>query len=278
MYQGTSISESKATKLLKNESAEAIKLTNKIVCKVYPAGSRMDSSNLNPIIFWNHGFQIVALNFQSEDLAMSLNEAMFNDNGRCGYVLKPIILRDLSFDFDPNKTKTKKGINDLVENGAFLGFNSDINHKPLKTNNHNIKIETSKYLTFYLKIISAQQLPSPDETEIITDIIDPYVSINIYGIPIDCCERKTKTIQDNGFNPEWNEVNSLKSKFYFLFYFSKNKEFKFKIYCPELAFVKFTVKDEDFGCDDFIGEYTLRFENMRQGIKFILNKLKKIIF
>jgi hypothetical protein len=215
VYQGTSISESKANRLLKTKSASAVRLTNKLVCKVYPAGSRMDSSNLNPITFWNHGFQIVALNFQSEDLAMSLNEALFNDNGRCGYVLKPTILRDLSLGFDPNKTNIQRGMNNLVENVAFI--NHDF--RSLKTSYHNFKKDMSKSLTFYLKIISAQQLPSPNETEIITDIIDPYVTISIYGIPIDCCERKTKTIQDNGFNPQWNEVKQkLKLQNYFLSY------------------------------------------------------------
>ena len=33
--------------------------------------------------------QMVALNFQTFDAAMSLNAAMFAQNGACGYVLKP---------------------------------------------------------------------------------------------------------------------------------------------------------------------------------------------
>lgn len=44
-----------------------------------------------------------------------------------------------------------------------------------------------------------------------------------------------------------------------------NEDFEFIINCPELAFVRFTVKDEDVGNDDLIGRYTIRFENMRQG-------------
>jgi hypothetical protein len=66
---------------------------------------------------------IVALNFQTEDLSMLLNTAMFNDNGQSGYILKvifvnkillkflflkilkPLILRDTSLSFDPNEDK-----------------------------------------------------------------------------------------------------------------------------------------------------------------------------
>ena len=161
----------------------------------------MDSSNLNPINFWNHGFQIVAINFQSEDLSMALNEAMFNDNGRCGYVLKPVILRDLSYEFNPNEIKIQKEKYEITR--ARSCHENDLYYKLLKTSD---VPETSKFLTFHLTVISAQQLPAPDETEIFFDIIDPYVCINIYGIPIDCCERRTKTIQNNGFNPQWNEV------------------------------------------------------------------------
>ncbi len=98
-----------------------------------------------------------------------------------------------------------------------------------------------------IKIISALQLPYQPNKEIIKDISDPFVVINIYGVNDDLCEKKTKSIQDNGFNPIWNE------------------DFKFLVNCPELAFVKFTVFDEDVGKDDFLGEYAIRFSNIRQG-------------
>jgi len=37
-------------------------------------------------IFWNTGCQMVALNFQTPDLAMQLNQGKFEYNGNCGYV------------------------------------------------------------------------------------------------------------------------------------------------------------------------------------------------
>ena len=66
---------------------------NKIVfSRVYPAASRIESTNYDPQPAWNMGVQIVALNYQieynkSEELRYNLSK--FIDNGRCGYILKP---------------------------------------------------------------------------------------------------------------------------------------------------------------------------------------------
>ena len=56
---------------------------------------------------WRCGVQMVALNFQTVDTFMHLNQGFFRQNGGCGYVLKPAILRreDPGFDvppFDPD--------------------------------------------------------------------------------------------------------------------------------------------------------------------------------
>ena len=52
--------------------------------RIYPRGGRVDSSNYMPQIFWNAGCQMVALNFQTPDLAMQLNQGKFEYNGSCG--------------------------------------------------------------------------------------------------------------------------------------------------------------------------------------------------
>lgn len=113
---------------------------------------------------------LVALNFQSDDFAMSLNEALFNDNGQCGYILKPKILRDLLLDFNPNEDPDK-----LMKKESFL--------------------------LLKIKIISAQYLPAPENnTEMST-----YVKISIHGIPSDNFEIKTHSIK-GGCSPLWDEV------------------------------------------------------------------------
>ncbi|PVH99505.1 PLC-like phosphodiesterase [Periconia macrospinosa] len=62
--------------------------------RAYPKGLRLNSSNLNPSIFWRQGVQIVALNWQRWDCGMMLNEAMFA--GTPGWVLKPAGYRSTS--------------------------------------------------------------------------------------------------------------------------------------------------------------------------------------
>lgn len=50
--------------------------------RVYPKGSRMDSSNYDPMPMWNCGCQMVSLNYQTPDRSMQLNEGRFMRNGR----------------------------------------------------------------------------------------------------------------------------------------------------------------------------------------------------
>lgn len=61
--------------------------------RTYPKGTRFDSSNYDPLQMWRCGIQLVALNFQHPDVEMHLNQGFFRQNGGCGYVLKPQIMR-----------------------------------------------------------------------------------------------------------------------------------------------------------------------------------------
>jgi len=66
--------------------------------RVYPKGSRLDSSNYDPTRMWNVGVQMAAINYQTADRAMQLNYAKFALlNGGCGYVLKPELMFDKTF-------------------------------------------------------------------------------------------------------------------------------------------------------------------------------------
>mgnify|MGYP001437815287 CR=1 FL=1 len=50
---------------------------------------------------WNSGCQVVALNYQTHCHEMMLNQGRFRDNGACGYVLKPELLREPARNFNP---------------------------------------------------------------------------------------------------------------------------------------------------------------------------------
>jgi Phosphatidylinositol-specific phospholipase C, Y domain/Phosphatidylinositol-specific phospholipase C, X domain/C2 domain len=56
--------------------------------RVYPKAARVDSGNYNPMPAWQSGCQLVALNWQSPNLATWLNSGRFAVNGNCGYALK----------------------------------------------------------------------------------------------------------------------------------------------------------------------------------------------
>lgn len=56
--------------------------------------------------------------------------------------------------------------------------------------------------------MSGRQLPKPGGAAK-GEIIDPYVMTTVHGVPVDSKKGKsTKVIQDNGFNPVWNETNT----------------------------------------------------------------------
>ncbi|XP_022645373.1 1-phosphatidylinositol 4,5-bisphosphate phosphodiesterase eta-2-like [Varroa jacobsoni] len=62
--------------------------------RVYPKPTRVHSTNFDPTPLFNVGCQMVALNYQTSDKNQFYNLSMFAQNGNCGYVLKPRILRD----------------------------------------------------------------------------------------------------------------------------------------------------------------------------------------
>jgi hypothetical protein len=57
--------------------------------RIYPKGTRVDSSNYSPVTSWAAGAQLVALNYQTGDLPYHINFGKFLENGQTGYVLKP---------------------------------------------------------------------------------------------------------------------------------------------------------------------------------------------
>ncbi|CAI5449222.1 unnamed protein product [Caenorhabditis angaria] len=94
-------------------------------------------------------------------------------------------------------------------------------------------------------LFSAQYLPKSEPGK---EIIDPYVSVQIFGIPRDETKAKTRIIKDNGFNPEWRD------------------NFYFTLCCPELAIIRFCVKDFDStSSNDFVGEFSIPVMSLRTG-------------
>ncbi|XP_019955143.1 1-phosphatidylinositol 4,5-bisphosphate phosphodiesterase delta-4 [Paralichthys olivaceus] len=216
-YEMSSLSESKAKRLAKEAGTDFVQHNARQLSRIYPSGLRTDSSNYNPQDMWNVGCQIVALNFQTAGLEMDLNDGLFRQNNRCGYVLKPDFMRDSGAQFSPEKPEERQG------------------YRPLRLS---------------IQVISGQQLPKVNQKE--GSIVDPLVRVEIHGVPQDQAKEETSHINNNGFNPLWNET------------------LNFIIHTPELALVRFVVEDYDKASrNDFIGQFTLPFTCIQAGFRHI---------
>ncbi|CAM0152148.1 unnamed protein product [Urochloa decumbens] len=87
-----SLSETQLAKATTSHGAEVIRFTQKNILRVYPKGTRVNSSNYDPMNAWTHGAQMVAFNMQGHDKALRLMQGFFRANGGCGYVKKPDFL------------------------------------------------------------------------------------------------------------------------------------------------------------------------------------------
>uniref|UniRef100_A0A8P4G6Q3 Phosphoinositide phospholipase C n=1 Tax=Dicentrarchus labrax TaxID=13489 RepID=A0A8P4G6Q3_DICLA len=151
-YHMSSFVETKALEHLTKSPVEFVEYNKSQLSRIYPKGTRVDSSNFMPQLFWNAGCQLVALNYQTIDLSTQLNLFMFEYNGRSGYRLKPEFMRRPDKHFDPFTENTVDGIvaNTLsvkVISGQFLterrvgvyvevemfGLPADTRRKALKT-------------------------------------------------------------------------------------------------------------------------------------------------
>ncbi|XP_037698000.1 1-phosphatidylinositol 4,5-bisphosphate phosphodiesterase eta-1 isoform X3 [Choloepus didactylus] len=213
-----SFSETRAHQVVQQKSEQFMIYNQKQLTRIYPSAYRIDSSNFNPVPYWNAGCQLVALNYQSEGRMMQLNRAKFKTNGNCGYVLKP----------------------QQMCKGTFNPFSGD----PLPAN-------PKKQLI--LKVISGQQLPKPPDSMFGDrgEIIDPFVEVEIIGLPVDCCKDQTRVVDDNGFNPVWEETLT------------------FTVHMPEIALVRFLVWDHDPIGRDFVGQRTVTFSSLVPGYRHV---------
>ncbi|XP_068136968.1 1-phosphatidylinositol 4,5-bisphosphate phosphodiesterase eta-1 isoform X4 [Hyperolius riggenbachi] len=213
-----SFSETRAHQVVQQRSDQFMLYNQKQLTRIYPSAYRIDSSNFNPVPYWNAGIQLVALNYQTEGRMMELNRAKFKVNGNCGYVLKP----------------------QQMCKGVFNPFSGD-------------PLPASPKKQLILKIISGQQLPKPPDSMLGDrgEIIDPYVEVEIIGLPVDCCKEQTRVVDDNGFNPVWEETLT------------------FTVHMPEIALVRFLVWDHDPIGRDFVGQRTVAFSSLMPGYRHV---------
>ena len=64
-YEISSFSEDRAQSLIREYAREFVAYNQRQLSRIYPRGTRFDSSNYNPYLFWPVGCQMVALNYQT---------------------------------------------------------------------------------------------------------------------------------------------------------------------------------------------------------------------
>ena len=253
-----SIPENRFAKLCGDveSKAQLEKHNMRYLMRIYPGWRRFNSTNPDPLMFWRRGAQMVALNWQTYDLGMQINDAMFAaGSDQCGYVLKPNELR-------PSLSSTESASESM---------------SPGLT-----KIQR-KFIRFSVDMISAQQLPRPLRMNL-EEILDPYVEIEMFsaedkGKGVAAGEggqdasarnglsgigsphrRRSRVVQANGFNPIFNET------------FKLSLDTKY----PDLVFVRWTVWNSPDGQSfnnnpnaDPLATFTAKLSSLEEGYRHL---------
>uniref|UniRef100_A0A3Q0SRZ9 Phosphoinositide phospholipase C n=1 Tax=Amphilophus citrinellus TaxID=61819 RepID=A0A3Q0SRZ9_AMPCI len=211
-----SLGEGEAGRLTSESPEDLVMFTKRTLTRVRPSSVRLDSSNPNPQGYWKGGVQLVALNQQTPSAMLDLHRGRFTQNGGCGYVLRPAVMRDEVSYFSAHTQGCVPGV-------------------PPQT--------------LRIKVISAHNLPKPQGSGAKGEVIDPYVVLELHGVPADCAEQRTRTAAQNQDDPLFDET------------------FEFQVNMPELALLRFVVLDDDYIGDDFIGQYSVAFECLQPGYR-----------
>ncbi|KAK2905649.1 inactive phospholipase C-like protein 1 isoform X1 [Channa argus] len=211
-----SLGEGEAGRLTSESPEDLVIFTKRTLTRVRPSSVRLDSSNPNPQGYWKGGVQLVALNQQTPGAMLDLHRGRFAQNGGCGYVLRPAVMTDEVSYFSAHTQGCMPGV-------------------PPQT--------------LRIKVISAHNLPKPQGSGAKGEVIDPYVVLELHGVPSDCAEQRTRTAAQNQDDPLFDET------------------FEFQVNMPELALLRFVVLDDDYIGDDFIGQYSVAFECLQPGYR-----------
>ncbi|KAI0448360.1 PLC-like phosphodiesterase [Xylaria acuta] len=212
--------------------------------RTYPSGMRIQSSNLDPPVFWRKGIQIVALNWQKWDEGMMLNEAMFTGTG--GYVLKPNGYRG-----------TKTIIGDATVAGPITTATPADVAAPVIVH-HTLDLKIAVY--------AAQDLPLPHKDDKASGF-RPYVKVELHTEPP---HTSSATHEDSRAKEGEYKAHTRTQK-------GVHPDFKGEVLAfervggvvPELTFVRFLVKDDEIGRDDLAAWACIRLDRLRSGYRFV---------
>ncbi|KAI4305277.1 hypothetical protein L6164_028651 [Bauhinia variegata] len=167
-----SLSEQALEKAAESHGTDIVRFTQRNFLRIYPKGTRFNSSNYKPLIGWMHGAQMVAFNMQGYGKYLWLMHGMFKSNGGCGYVKKPDFLMNVGPENDVFNPKTKLPVKKTLKVKVYVGDGWRMDFK-------------QTHFDLY----------SPP---------DFYARVGIAGVPADEIMNKTKIKEDNWI-PAWEE-------------------------------------------------------------------------
>ncbi|XP_074308142.1 phosphoinositide phospholipase C 6 [Silene latifolia] len=171
-FRRLSLSEHELEKAASSYGVDVVRFTQKNFLRIYPKGTRIRSSNYNPLVAWYHGAQMVAFNMQGYGKSLWLMHGMYRSNGGCGYVKKPDYLLE----------KGPKG--EVFDPEATLRVKTTLKVKVYMGDGWRLDFKKTHFDTF-----------SPP---------DFYVKFRLIGVPADYAKKKTKVIEDD-WVPVWDE-------------------------------------------------------------------------
>ncbi|KAL9254107.1 Phosphoinositide phospholipase C 2-like protein [Drosera capensis] len=167
-----SLSEQQLRNLAVHHGVDMVRFTQQNMLRIYPKGTRINSSNYNPLIGWLHGAQMVAFNMQGYGRSLWLMQGMFRANGGCGYVKKPEFLLKCGPNNEVFDPKSELPVEKTLKVTVYMG--------------------EGWYYDFKHTHFDAYSPP------------DFYVRLGIAGVSCDTVMKKTKALEDNWI-PAWNE-------------------------------------------------------------------------
>ncbi|XP_064949938.1 phosphoinositide phospholipase C 6-like isoform X1 [Musa acuminata AAA Group] len=171
-----SLSEQQIERAAEFYALDLVRFTQKNIVRVYPKGTRFNSSNYCPLPGWLHGAQMVALNMQSlwqgYGRSLWLMQGLFRANGGCGYVRKPDFLMNIGPQAAVSNPEASLPVKITLKVKIYMG---DGWHKDFSRTHFDVY--------------------SPP---------DFYAKVEIAGVPADIKTKRTRTRQDD-WTPVWGE-------------------------------------------------------------------------
>lgn len=122
---------------------------------------------------------------------MDVYQGRFQDNGACGYVLKPAFLRDPNSTFNPRN---------LAQGPWWTRKRLSVRVWPASdgAGTHGLPSPSLPFLTSvpFPQVITGQQLPKVNKSK--NSIVDPKVTVEIHGVGRDVASRQTTVVTNNG--------------------------------------------------------------------------------